>query len=553
MPRLPTAKELNLFDEEVPEGMALSCMPPAQEHYEDPFWYDSGGRNPFHRKRVHRMIAGEERKTKIREIIEEFPRYGPAMYEWAVDENDPTLVAELFELGVSTDIKEAKKKDESKGGEDDLDVDEDQSYPQLEMMSAFHNAAFDGKMECVKIFVEVGHIDINEKDDRDTTPLTNALLGGHEEIVDWLFDHGANITFEAEVIDDMQAAVRSCKVAIVKKLLEHPQSVKAKLQIETSHLLYAAASNNDPLDMVRFVLESSCFGSPVTRSQTDAIMESLYAAVAHGSIETLRLMLPFVTKQKEDGSFEYVELSDSHLSEVFNATEDAMKEQDIPELFKLVWETLLCGPNTITNIHNETVVTTEDRLNRRLISACAEGCPETCRLLVDQYGADIHHISHKYSTTPLSRATGSSANPLERRLPVARYLLEEKHANIHLADGEYANSATPLAVFLKSGARGQHEMVKLVLKNGGPLEEIGGDVSKVLEDAEAGATVKLHLVLYKGPREPVKLMTEAQPDGENQTEIEASKEYWQTWLGSIQIRKPDEVLAREDPKSRPLE
>jgi hypothetical protein len=99
MASLPTAAELDLFDMEVPEGMAISCMPPAQEHMEDPFWYDSGGRNPFHRKRVHRMSAGEERKTKLREIMEEFPRYGPAMHEWAVAQNDAGLLAELFELG----------------------------------------------------------------------------------------------------------------------------------------------------------------------------------------------------------------------------------------------------------------------------------------------------------------------------------------------------------------------------------------------------------------------------------------------------------------------
>ena len=552
MARLLTAKELDLFDMEVPEGMAISCIPPAQEHMEDPFWYDSGGRNPFHRKRVHRMSAGEERKTKIGEIIEEFPRYGPAMYEWAVDQNDPTLLEELFELGISLDIKEAKKRHEAEGNEDDMDAEEDYSYPQIDMLSALHLAAYDGKLECVKVFVEFGHIDINERDDKNMTPLTYALIAGHEEVIDWLLDRGAELTFETEGSNSIQAALRSGEVDLVKRVLEHPESVKRNLQIENSHLRWATFTERDPTDMVRFVLQCNCFSPPVTPLQKDSIMECLHAVVSRASIESVRLMLPFLTEQKKDGSFEYVEIPEGYQAEVFNATEDAMEKQDIPELFALLWDTLLAGPNMIPNIHGELTVSAKDMLHRRLISACAEGCAETCRLLVDQYGADIHHISHKFSTTPLGRVAGSSANSLERRLPVARYLLEEKHTNIHLADGEFANSATPLAMVLKHGSKGQDEMIKLLLKNGGPVEEIGDGVLKVVEEADAGARIRLTLVLYNTSREPVKLLAERQSDGYRQTEIEASKEEWETWLESMQIRKSDEVLAAEDPKGRPL-
>ncbi|KAF2448340.1 ankyrin [Karstenula rhodostoma CBS 690.94] len=551
MARLYTAKELDLFDMEVPEGMSISCIPPAQEHMEDPFWYDQGGRNPFYRKRVHKISAGAERKAKLSEILEEFPRYGPAMHEWAVDQNDPNLLRELFELKVSLDIKKAKRKDDDENEEDEMDY----SYPQVDMQPALHVAAFDGKLECVKVIIEVGHADINTKDDRDTTPLTNALVSGHEDVVDWLLEHGANIIFEANPLNDIHAAMRSGNVAMVKKVLEHPQAVERKLCIEVSDLRWAAQSRGgrDPRDMIQFVLQFSCFGPPVNQSQKDAIVESLAPVVSLASIESVRLMLPFLTKQKDDGSFEYLELPEDEQANIFNSTEDAMEKRDIPELFKLVWETLLSGSTKIPDKNNELTVTNKDRLNRRLISACAEGCAETCRLLVDQYGADIHHVSHKYSTTPLGRAAGSSANPIERRLPVARYLLEEKHANIHLADGEFANSSTPLGMLLKSGTKGQDEMVKLLLKHGGPVEAIGDDVLPVVEEAEAGAKVELYLVLYQVPREPVKLMTQRQTDGYRQVKVEASREEWKTWLGSMQIRKSDEVLAAEDPKGRALE
>lgn len=555
MAQLPTAKELDLFDMEVPEGMAISCMPPAQEHMEDPFWYDSGGRNPFHRKRVHRMSAGKERKTKLSEILEKFPRYGPAMHEWAVDQNDPSLLRELFELGVSLDIKKAKGEDENKNGEEDMETEEVPSYPQVDMQPALHVAAFDGKLECVKVLIEVGHADINARDDRDTTPLTNALVSGHEDVVDWLLEHGANITFEANPLNDLHAALRSGKVAMVRKVLDHPQAVERKLQIEVSDLRWAAESRgvHDPRDMIQFVLQCGCFDYPITRLQKDAIVESLAPVISLASIESVRLMLPFLTEQKDNGSFAYVELPQPDQANIFNSTEDAMEKQDIPELFKLVWDTLLSGPTKIPDKQNQPTITNQDRLNRRLISACAEGCAETCRLLVDQYGADIHHISHKYSTTPLGRAAGSSANPIERRLPVARYLLEEKHVNIHLADGDFANSSTPLGMLLKSGTKGQDEMIKLLLQYGGPVEEIGDGVSEAVEEAEDGAKVKLHIVLYQAPREPVKLVTERKTDGYRQVEVEASKEDWKTWLGSMQIRKPDEVLAAEDPKGRALE
>lgn len=551
MAQLPTAKELDLFDMEVPEGMAISCMPYAQEHMEDPFWYDQGGRNPFHRKRVHKMSAGEERKTKLSEILEEFPRYGPAMHEWAVDQDDPSLLRELLELGVSLDIEEAKREDINEPDEDGMDY----SFPQVKMQSALHIAAWEGKLECVKVLIEVGKADINGKDDRNTTPLTNALVAAHEEVVDWLLEHGANIAFEAEPLNDPHAALRSGNVSIAKKILEHPQAVERKLQIQVSDLRWAAENKigRDPHDIIQFVLQSGCFDSPVTQMQKDAVIQSLAPAISLGSIESVRNLLPFLTERREDGSFGYIELPESDQANIFNSTEDAMEKHDIPDLFKLVWETLLSSPTIIPDIHKEPTVTKTDRLNRRLISACAEGCVKTCRLLVDEYGADVHHVSHKYSTTPLGRAAASSANPIDRRLPVAKYLLEEKHANIHLADGDFANSATPLAMLLKCGTRGQHEMIKLLLKNGGPVEEIGEGVSKVVEEAEAGAEIGLYLVLYRAPREPVKLMTAGQEDGYIQVRVEASAEEWKTWLETMQIRKPDEVLAAEDPKGRPLE
>jgi hypothetical protein len=65
--------------------------------------------------------------------------------------------------------------------------------------------------------------------------------------------------------------------------------------------------------------------------------------------------------------------------------------------------------------------------------------------------------------------------------------------------------------------------------------------------------VKLYLVLYKVARELVKLKNERQLEGYEQVELEASKEEWEAWLGSMHIRKSDEVLAVEDPKGRPLE
>ncbi|OAF99420.1 uncharacterized protein CC84DRAFT_1223093 [Paraphaeosphaeria sporulosa] len=230
-----------------------------------------------------------------------------------------------------------------------------------------------------------------------------------------------------------------------------------------------------------------------------------------------------------------------------------MEKHNIPDLFKLVWKTLLSSPTKFPDKHKGPTVTKNDHLNRRLISACEKGCAEICRLLVDEYGADIHHVSHNYSTTSLGRAAGSSANPIEGRLLVTRYLLEEKHVNIHMADGEFENSATSLAMLLKSGTKGQDEMIKPLLTHGRPLEEIGEGVLKVVEEAGSEANVELYLVLYRAPRETVKLMTERRTDGYRQVGVAASKEEWKTWLGTMQIRKSDEMLAAEDPKGRPLE
>ena len=114
-----THLELNLVDVEVPEGQALSVFPPATEHYSDPFWWDAGGRDQLVQARIFHMNAGPERTGRLGELIAQFPRYGPKMYESAAEGTRPDIIRDLFALGADPSIEEAKR---LRDGESEDDV-----------------------------------------------------------------------------------------------------------------------------------------------------------------------------------------------------------------------------------------------------------------------------------------------------------------------------------------------------------------------------------------------------------------------------------------------
>lgn len=68
---LPQAADMDLDDIPYIEGMSISCMPPAAVYFDNPMWYDSGGRDPLVQREIFKLEAGEERTRRLKGIVKE--------------------------------------------------------------------------------------------------------------------------------------------------------------------------------------------------------------------------------------------------------------------------------------------------------------------------------------------------------------------------------------------------------------------------------------------------------------------------------------------------
>jgi hypothetical protein len=59
-----------------PPGMAISCFPPAKEHFLDPYWWDMAGRDIIDQRHVFDRLSGEEQRVELRAVLREFPGKG---------------------------------------------------------------------------------------------------------------------------------------------------------------------------------------------------------------------------------------------------------------------------------------------------------------------------------------------------------------------------------------------------------------------------------------------------------------------------------------------
>ena len=55
-----------------------------------------------------------------------------------------------------------------------------------------HTAAFNGHLECVKVLVEEGNVDVSVKDDMGGVPFMRTAFGGRPEIARYLLERGGS-------------------------------------------------------------------------------------------------------------------------------------------------------------------------------------------------------------------------------------------------------------------------------------------------------------------------------------------------------------------------
>lgn len=84
--------------------------------------------------------------------------------------------------------------------------------------TAMHEAAFQGKLRCLRVFLKFG-VDINIRDKEGWTPLHAAVCGGDVECVTFLLRHGARTDIETdEGVRPVQIALQSDDRRIVRAI-----------------------------------------------------------------------------------------------------------------------------------------------------------------------------------------------------------------------------------------------------------------------------------------------------------------------------------------------
>ena len=572
---LPRAADIDLDDIPYVEGTVILHYPPAAEHMEDPFWYDQGGRNPLVEREIFKIPAGEVRSRRLGDIVHKYKRYGAAMYEVAAEAGRADIIRLLFELGADPNVNAAPEQDVIAADDDDDDVDNDEDYyftPGFTIDPPLTGAAFHGHLKCVQVLVDEVKVLIDEPDvTTGNTALVYAGSNGHAEIVKFLLSKGASIeTLEGREgsLDIVSQALRGGNADAVKAILESEQWKAAGAGIKPEHLPYAGGGGN--ADLVQLVLSSGCFPTQTSNlgdlieHQRKAVLDAIARAISASATACVRLLLPYATHLRPDGSYEYFRGYDFYEHGIFNLTEDAIEKKDDPELFQIVWETIVCHPDAgpsdpfspSPQEDGRPCMAKDEAIHRRLISAAHNGRVETLKLIHEHYGADVNHISHKYSTTCLTRAAAAGRHEFPGRLAVARYLLENTDADLTVADGKFANGETPL--FLSLTQR-EPEMVKLLLEFGGPAESVDEALYRSIEGVRPGTKPMVCVALYgKQPRRPIKIWTPENFEPTTKSgrvrhmKLEWERDELLRILKNLKIRSSDEELLRTDPKGRPI-
>jgi hypothetical protein len=362
-------------------------------------------------------------------------------------------------------------------------------------------------------------------------------------------------------------AFRVGNADVTKAIIESEQWKAWGADIDLGHLPYAGQGDN--VEMAQLVISScgipppTCSLGHLTKPQQKAMLDAIAAAIRYGAIDCLHLLLSYATRQRPDGSYEYFRGDEFYETLCFNLLEKTMGKSDDPELFRIVWETIVCHPDAgpsdpyTPSLQSDGTpsLTKDEAIHRFLIETAHHGRVETMKLIHEHYGADVNHISHPLSLTCLGRAAGAVKHDVTSRLAVARYLLENTDGDLTIAQGSFANGMTPL--FLSVTQR-QPEMVKLLLEFGGPVERMDESIYGYTGGHKPGM-VKVCVACHeKQPRCPVEIWT---PQGfaktPNSDRVTHLKMEWERdellrVLDGLQIRSSNEELLRTDPKGRPL-
>ena len=161
-------------DPNVSEDMVWTQYPLSNLFCSDPGYYDALGQDLIVQRRIWAIPTESGQVDQYRQLLHERPDRALDMIFAAAAKGKTHVVRFLLEQGVKATANEAE--------------DDDPTLVPL------HAAAYQGRLECVKILVEEGKLNLDTLDEIGGTPLMRASRGKHPDIVEYLLDAGADLT-----------------------------------------------------------------------------------------------------------------------------------------------------------------------------------------------------------------------------------------------------------------------------------------------------------------------------------------------------------------------
>lgn len=556
------------YQVETPEympGMSVSVMPMTSKHadwLEDYEYYDQLGRDPLQQQRVWGINDPKERVEKLKGLLDEYPKqmHRRQILFKAACRGDEDIVRHLVDIGVRVQPDLTKAKEEEEKGEESDDEDK-VSLPDKEDTSCvpLFAAISNGRLGCVKIFIESG-VDVDTRDETGRTPLIAAACNSQVDIFKYLLARGADPTakcYETDLAKELIGAYAggyALDFAASRKNLEMVQILLDK-NVEVTPLA-VEVSGVSGYEVLRLLLDRGGYhpnsqekDKLLTEEQKKTIKDATVAAVDCGDLKSMKLLLSYQYPLDESGDIARFEVPEDMHKQYVRGAYGAIIRNHI-DMFEYIQSFGLEEHDSMSL--DDLPPGQKINIQHLLDKAAQAGAVESVRYLIEKYGADPNKIRRPPGVTCLFFAAAHD------RPDMVQHLLENYDIDIHLGNGRFAAGPTALwiAIVLKS-----FESVSSILQHGGPLDEIDdviknatgsldavllaegvgkGDAFRVLFKSEENVKDRLEQMRnnYEKPNSPYVRVTIGPED--------------KTWIKELQMRRSEEELRETGENAREL-
>ncbi|RFU25093.1 hypothetical protein B7463_g11248, partial [Scytalidium lignicola] len=318
----------------LPEGWVWQQFPPAPEFLEDPEWYDTTGKDALEQRQIFSLPTADEQVEQILQLLHDFPDHGLNMIFAAAVKGNAPVIRALLDAGV--------KAHPEAGANDDM------------TLVPLHAAAFNGNLECVKVLLKVGGVDVNAVDDLGGTALMRASSGANPSIVKFLLERNADPTIRQNSdVDALEFAAGRGQLETVKMLVDHsirtakvnqeiPTEQKPTRGISVTALALAAGADSGNVEVIKFLLEHmghtfepkdrNRMGGKLSPQERKAIEGAVKRAALHPHIGVLEILLHLLTDTPPQEQFQDLGLSADLLEAFIDGMFNAVSKDNIEGL-----------------------------------------------------------------------------------------------------------------------------------------------------------------------------------------------------------------------------